>query len=164
MAPMCSELELPRKYSLKIGGRTVVFRKKPDESAEHVLCKALTLTLLSDDYPDRFVEYAVGDRYRPDVVSLDRDGEPELWAECGQVGKRKIQALLRRYPRTHFVFLKYGSLPVGFVRLVERAVADVRRDAPVELIALPSDMDSRVASDGTVRIRRADCTVVRLDG
>lgn len=160
---MSSDLELPRKYSLKIGGRTVVFRKKRDESAEHVLCKALALTLLSDDYPDSVVEYPIGDRYKPDVVSLGSDGDPELWVECGQVGKRKIRALLRRYPRTHFVFLKYGSLPTGFVRLVERAAEDARRTAPVELIALPQDMGSSIESDGTVQIRRDECEIVRID-
>lgn len=160
---MSSDLELPRKYSLKIGGRTVVFRKKSDESAEHVLCKALALSLFAHEYPDSLVEYGVGDRYKPDVVSLTEEGEPELWAECGQVGKQKIRALLRRYRRTRFVFFKYGEIPDGFAKLVEKAVNDSRREAPVELVALPRDMASRIASDGTVSISREDCSILRIE-
>lgn len=159
---MSSDLELPRKYSLRIAGRKIVFRKRSDESADHVRCKALAVALYSDEYPDTMVEQAVGDRYKPDLVSMSASGEPAFWAECGQVGKRKIEALLRRYPRTHFVFLKYGSLPVGFVRIVERAADRAKRTAPVDLVALPSELSNQIDPDGTVSISLEDCEVRRL--
>ena len=36
------------------------------------------------------VEIRVGDRYKPDVVSLDGQGQPRFWGEAGRVGSAAI--------------------------------------------------------------------------
>jgi hypothetical protein len=71
------------KWTLRSGGQTVVFAKKSNEKASHVLMKAFLWALYLPKYPDITVEIHVGDRYKPDVVSLDERRQPIFWGESG---------------------------------------------------------------------------------
>ena len=73
---MMSDLPLRRKWTLRAHGNQVVLVKKPGESGEHVIMKALLWALYLPLYPDLTVEVPVGDRYKPDLVSLDAQGRP----------------------------------------------------------------------------------------
>ena len=73
---MTLDLLLRRKWTLRAGDRQVVLIKKPYESTEHVVMKALLWALYLPDYPDLTVEVGVGDRYKPDVVALDSHPPP----------------------------------------------------------------------------------------
>lgn len=96
------ELRLRRKWTLRAHGRQVVFVKKPVESTEHVVMKALIWALYLPQYPDLIVEIPVGDKYKPDVVSLDAQGEPVFWGEAGDVStaRRYVRSRGGTRPRT----------------------------------------------------------------
>lgn len=115
-----------------LAGRRFVLVKKPDESIEHVLGKAAAAHLYRDAYPDLAIEISVG---RP-----------------------KLTKLFRRYPVTHFVLLKFGRIPVGFRRLVERCLPE-RFSGTVEILGLPEDVADRIL-DGTLRLD--DCERQRV--
>ena len=124
---MTSELFLRRKWTLRAHSRQVVFVKKSNERAEHVLMKAFLWALYLPMYPDLSVEVRVGDRYKPDVVALDEGGHPIFWAEAGQVGLDKIRSLLRRYRNTHFAIAKWATRLDPYVELVNGALEGLRR-------------------------------------
>jgi hypothetical protein len=94
------DLLLRRKWTLRAHGRQVVFVKKPVESSTHVLMKALLWALYLPAYPNLAVETGVGDRYRPDVVALDAQGEPVFWGEAGDVTVAKIRSPAATATRT----------------------------------------------------------------
>lgn len=159
---MTEDLLLRRKWTLRAHGRQVVFVKKPVESSTHVVMKALLWALYLPQHPDLTVEIAIGDRYKPDLVSLDDRGEPRFWGEAGDVTTAKIRSLARRYRRTHFALAKWDTRLEPLAAIVEDALGGLNRTAPFDLISFPPDaVDRFIADDGTIRIRHDDLTWVR---
>jgi hypothetical protein len=160
---MTWELLLRRKWTLRAGGRQVVFVKKPRESTEHVVMKALLWALYLPDYPGLTVEVAIGDRYKPDVVALDGQGSPRFWGEAGDVSTAKIRSLTRRYRATHLAVAKWEARLEPTIAIVKDAVANLNRQAPVDLLSFPSDCVGRfIDDDGQIHISRHELDWVRL--
>lgn len=152
-----SDLELRRKLTLRAHGRQVVFVKRPIEHSRHVLMKAFIWALYLPDYPDLGVEIDIGDRYRPDVVSLGADGRPRFWGEAGEVGRDKIRALARRFRDTHLCIARWDERLSPLAATVGDAVGDARRTAPFDLLRIPADAPERfIAPDGEITISHAD--------
>jgi hypothetical protein len=134
-----------------------VFIKRTNERREHVLMKAFLWALYLPAYPDLVVEIRVGDRYKPDIVSLDSQRRPRFWGEAGHVGMQKVRALTRRYRNTHFAIAKWDTRLAPFVSIVGDAVVGLGRTAPVDLISFPSDSAARfVDSDGCIHLTHSD--------
>lgn len=158
-----SDLMLRRKLTLRAHGRQVVFVKRPIEHSRHVLMKAFIWALYLPEYPDLAVEIDVGDRYKPDVVSLGADNRPRFWGEAGEVGRDKIAALGRRYRNAHFVIARWDERLAPLAEIVRKALRGVERDAPFDLLRIPSDAAERfVAADGEISITHADIEWTRL--
>ena len=157
---------LRRKLTVRAHGRSLVLVKRAEESVAHVVQKALLWALYLPAYPSLRVEVplAGGSRYKPDLLALDDAGEPIFWGECGVVAESKLRALLRRHRSTHFVLSKWAARLDTVAAMVEGALADVRRAAPVELISFPADAGDAIAADGTVTIDRASLESRRWDG
>lgn len=160
---MNPDLFLRRKVTLRAHGRQVVFVKRPVESAEHVLMKAFLWALYLPDYPDLSVETPLGDRYKPDVVSLGADGQPLFWGESGRVSREKIASLARRYRGTHFAIAKWAMRLGPYEEIVREAVEGLTRTAPFDLLSVPSDAAERfIHEDGTIHISHDDLASVRI--
>jgi hypothetical protein len=157
------DLHLCRKWTLRAHGRQVVFVKKPVESTEHVLMKAFLWALYLPEYPGLVVEIKIGDRYKPDVVSLNAEGEPHFWGEAGDVSTAKIRSLARRHRRTHFALGKWAS-PLGpLAETVTRAIEGVDRKAPFDLISFPDDAAERFIDDsGVIHLQHRDLSWLRI--
>lgn len=163
---MSTELELRRKWTLRAHGQQVVFIKKPIEHVHHVLMKAFLWALYLPHYPALKVEYAIGDRYKPDVIALhptDPYAAPLFWGEAGQVSESKIQSLVRRYRQTHFAIAKWKTGIHHVQGNVEKAVAGISLAAPIDLLIFPADSAERFIHDGTIKISHDDITWLRLD-
>jgi hypothetical protein len=157
------ELRLRRKWTLRAHGRQVVFVKKPVESVEHVVMKALIWALYLPQYPDLVVEIRVGDRYKPDVVALEAGGKPVFWGEAGEVSTAKIRSLARRHKRTHFALAKWDTRLEPLAGIVTGALEGLGRSAPFDLISFPDDAAERFIDDeGVIRVSHAEVSWVRL--
>lgn len=149
---------LRRKLTVRAHGQALVLIKRPIESAEHVLQKALLWALYLPRYTELRVEVNLPQpsRYKPDLLALqfDMSGQPEpiFWGECGEVAVEKLRFLLSRYRRTHFVFSKWSTRLDPFAELITRAMPDNRRSAPVELICFPTSAADCIAPDGEIRL------------
>jgi len=160
---MTSDKLLRRKWTFKTDGQQVVFVKSRNERSAHVLMKAFLWALYRPQYPNLVVEVKIGDRYKPDVVSLDSWGDPLFWGEAGQVGVRKVRSLLRRFPRTHFAITKWDMSLRPHVEIVQDALDGLQRSAPVDLIAFPADSAARfIDARGTIHLTHADLDWLRL--
>lgn len=160
---MTTDLMLRRKWTLKAHGQQVVFVKNRNEKASHVLMKALLWALYLPTYPDLRVEMKIGDRYKPDVVSLDVMGQPIFWAEAGQVSERKLRSLFKRYPETHFSIGKWNQRLDPHVAILERALRGVKRSAPCDLISFPEESAARfVDARGEVTVTHDELAWLRL--
>lgn len=141
----------------------MVFVKRANERREHVLMKAFLWALYLPIYPDLLVEVPVGDRYKPDVVSLDRRGEPRFWGEAGHVSPSKIRSLVRRYRRTHFALAKWDTILDPFIEIVGDALADFDRQAPFDLLGFPTDSAERFVKErGEIDLKHEDVDWIRL--
>jgi hypothetical protein len=120
--------------------------------------KAFIWALYLPDYPDMLVEVRIGDRYKPDLVSMDPvQAAPRFWGEAGQVGRAKIHKLVRRYRATHFVIAKWAMRLDPLVGIVTEALAGVRRSAPFDLISFAPDSPARfIDQAGQVRLAHTD--------
>lgn len=163
LVPMTTDLFLRRKWTFRAYGKQVVFIKRSNERSTHVLMKAFLWGLYLPLYPNLTVEVRVGDRYKPDVVALDKDGRPLFWGEAGQVGTEKIRSLLRRYRDTHFAIAKWETRLDPYVELVHDALNGLRRSAPVDLLCFPRDSAERFIDErGNIQLTHADLEWVRL--
>ncbi|MBD3296564.1 MAG: hypothetical protein GF392_04285 [Candidatus Omnitrophica bacterium] len=156
------ERQLRKKYSFTAHGKHLVLIKRPFESEEHVLCKAVAFALYLPDYPGLMVEVKVGHRYKPDLVQLDRYGRPEFWGECGVVGKHKLVNLLKKFRNTRFAFMKWGDPPHQFTEMVEEAVRGKKRNAPVDIVRVPGDVAGHASETGDIDIGFGDCEVYKV--
>ena len=154
-----------RKYTFRAHGRKQIVAKRRHERPEHVFMKAFLWALYLPDYPDAVIEVKVGDRYKPDVVELDRWGGPVFWGEAGRVGREKIESLVRRYRDTHFALAKWDADLEPFEGIVRDAVAGLDRDAPFDLLRFPPDALDRFVDDrGTIEIGFDRLEWVRVGG
>jgi hypothetical protein len=125
--------------------------------------KAFLWALYLPFYLGLSVEMRVGDRFKPDVVALNEAGRPIFWAEAGQVGLEKTRSLLRRYRETHFAIAKWETRLDPYVELVNNALEDLRRSAPVDLLSFPEDSAERfIEKDGHIQLALGDVAWVRL--
>lgn len=163
---MTSDLFLRRKWTLRAHGQQVVFVKKSNERRVHVLMKAFLWALYLPQYPDLKVEIPIGDRYKPDVVSLDTldpFADPRFWGEAGQVGVDKIESLARRYRQTHFAIAKWETNLEPLAEIVGDVLAEHERSAPFDLLCFPDDSAERfIDADGRVRLSHDDVDWQRL--
>lgn len=154
---------LRRKWTLRAHDKQVVFVKRPNERASHVVMKALLWALYLPRYPDLIVEPKVDDRYRPDVASLGLDGRPCFWAEAGQVTPEKIRSLARRYRETHLAIAKWDIRQDHTLTNVHKALKGITRSAPVDVITFPADSVERFIDDeGRVQLTHDDVSWVRI--
>jgi len=163
-ADIVGELHLARTLRIRAAGRTLVLAKRAGESTAHVLLKAIGYARYAPDYPDVRIEAPIGLRYKPDLVALDGAGEPRLWIECGHVDRDKVLRLVRRYPRTHLVWLRRQSQWEGAIRIVREALEGTHRSAPVEVIGVSDEALLTIAESGDADTVADTITVVRLDG
>jgi hypothetical protein len=159
---MTSDLFLRRKWTLRAHGEQVVFVKRANERAEHVALKAFLWALYLPAYPDLTVEVSVGDRYKPDVVSLNPPGKPRFWGEAGHVSPGKIHSLVRRYRETHFALAKWDTPLDPFIDIVQDVIQEFEPDAPFDLLRFPADSAERFIKHGEIRVAHADLDWVRL--
>jgi hypothetical protein len=164
---MTSPILSRRRWMLKAHGQHIVVVRGTQERFTHPLMKALLWALYLPTYPNISVEIRLDDKYKPDVVAFRpedtlRAGIPAFWGEAGQVGTPKIESLLRRYPRTHFAIAKWDARLEPHVLIVQKALAGLRRSAPVDLISFPDDSDRFIDDDGYITITESDVTRVRL--
>ncbi len=157
---------LRRKLTVRSQGRSLVLVKRPLESAEHVLQKALLWAMYLPAYPDLRVEVKLPtpSRYKPDLLALDGQQQPLFWGECGEVGIAKLRFVLDRYRRTHFAFSKWNTRLDPYVAMIEEALDGTRRFAPVELIGFPASAADFIAADGTIDIDRSALELWRWEG
>lgn len=99
-------------YDFELAGRRVRLWKKPGESYEHVLMKALGYAMFIGEFPGLEIEMRVGLRYQPDLVARDDTGRFLFWGECGANSVRKTVWLL-----------KHGGVERLVLFKIERAVA-----------------------------------------
>jgi hypothetical protein len=135
---------LRRKLTVRAHGRTLVLVKRPEESGEHVVQKALLWRRYLPAYPELRVEQHLPfpSRYKPDLYALDAAGRPVFWGECGVVSAEKLRTLLRAHRHCHFAFSKWATRLAPFAALVDASLAGVRRGAPVELLGFPAGADA----------------------
>jgi hypothetical protein len=160
-----SDRELRRKLTFRAHGQTLVLVKRPVESIEHVLQKALLWALYLPSYPGLRVEVPLpnASRYKPDLVAFDGE-RPVIWCQCGVVSVAKLNDLLPRRRATHFVFSKWDFSPHAldaFAGLMEAALHGVRRTAPVELIGFTADSATFIDGRGEIEISERDVEIRR---
>jgi hypothetical protein len=127
------------------------------------LMKALLWALYLPQYPDLLVEVRVGDRYKPDVVSMDERGRPRFWGEAGHVGVGKIRSLARRYRETHLVVAKWDTRLQPFEAIVTAPLRDLRRSAPFDLLNFPADRADRFIDErGHIQVTHDDLQWTRI--
>lgn len=145
---------LRRKLTVRAHGQSLVLVKRPIESAEHVIQKALLWALYLPRYPNLRVEVPLPQpsRYKPDLLALDELQEPTFWGECGEVAIEKLRFLLSRYRRTHFVFSKWDTRLDPFAEFIARAMPNNRRTAPVELISFPPEAAEWINGAGSITV------------
>jgi hypothetical protein len=94
------ELREAALYDFRLAGRRVRLWKRPGESYEHVLMKALGFAMYVTDFPALEIETRVGLRFKPDLVARREPQEFRrrqflFWGECGQATVRKIGWLMK---------------------------------------------------------------------
>jgi hypothetical protein len=78
------------------------------------------------------------------------------------VGRQKIESLVRRYPEVHFAIAKWEMPLAPHIAIVERAIEDIERQAPFDLINFTEDSLRFIDNDGQITISHADLDWVRL--
>ena len=160
---MTTDLMLPRKWTLRAHGKQVVFVKKANERSAHVIMKALLWALYLPQYPEMVVEIRIGDKYKPDVVELDERGTPRFWGEAGAVSAAKIESLVRRFRSTHFVIAKWDARLDPHAAILEKALKNVTRSAPFDLISVPAYAAERFIDErGNITVTFDDLTWTRF--
>lgn len=165
---------IPRKWNLRAGNVRNVFIWGRQERSVHTIMKALLWALYLPQYPYISVEVRIGDRYKPDLVAYAGDKiapagihvvsvEPLFWGEAGQVGRDKIQRIVRQYKSTHFALAKWDTHLRPYTALVQDALNGVERSAPFDLLRIPSDAVTRFVDErGNIRIAHDDLDWLRL--
>jgi len=82
----------------------LIVLKKRGESAEHVAMKVLAYLLLYQD--GLAIEASADQHYKPDVVLLDDQGQPRIWADCGTTSVKKLDKISAKNRLTLITIIK----------------------------------------------------------
>jgi hypothetical protein len=156
---------LRRKLTLRAHGEQTVLVKRKQERMEHVWMKAFLWALYLPKYSELQVEVDIGDKYKPDVVAMDRRrGRPQFWGEAGAVGPDKVEYLITRYPDVPLAVGKWDRSLDSILETVEHAVHTTERTAPIDLLRFPPDSAERFVDDkDRITVSHADLTWVRVE-
>jgi len=141
-----------------------VLVKRTQKRIKHVWMKAFLWALYLPEHPTLQVEVDVGDKYKPDVVAMDRRrGRPQFWGEAGAVGPDKIDHLVTRYPDVPLAFGKWDRSLDPILETVESAIHTTERTASIDLLRFPSDSAEQFVNDrGRISTSRDALTRVRV--
>jgi hypothetical protein len=165
---MTSPILTRRKWMIRAHGQHIVVVKGTRERITHPLMKAFLWALYLPHYPHSTIEVKIGDRYKPDVVAFAPDevrfraNEPIFWGEAGEVALKKVQALAKRYPRTHFAIAKWDLRLQSLEQLVREALVGIQREAPFDLLSFPAGSEEGIDADGNVTLTFADIVKITL--
>ena len=126
--------------------------------------KAFLWTLYLLEYPDLDVEVDIGDKYKPDVMAMDRRcGRPQFWGEAGAVGPDKMEHLVTHYADVPLVFGKWDRSLDSTLETVESAVHATERTAPIDLLRFPPESAERFVDEkGRISVSRGALRWVRV--
>lgn len=162
-------------FDFELAGRRVRLWKRPGESYEHVLLKALGYAMFVGEFPSLEVELAVGLRYKPDLVALagspggadaggvGRGARFLFWGECGMVTMRKVAWLLKHAGVERLALFK---IDCGVAPLLKELRASVderyRGGARLVLVNFVGDIAERAADRRVARVPPAWYTKVEI--
>jgi hypothetical protein len=156
---------LPGKLKLRAHGRSIVLHSRGRDRPSHGVMKALLWALYLPEFPTATIEIDVGDRYKPDVVALDPEGKPLLWGEAGMVSPKKLRDLAKRYREARLVVAKWAASLEPHLVHSRKAIEDVERTAPFDVISFPADgRDRFITADGDVQVSFDDVVWTQFDG
>lgn len=165
---MPSQILSRRKWKLYAHDQHIIVVNGTSEKTTHPLMKAFMWALYMPHYPNISIEIRIGDKYKPDVVAFEDDAllrgsPPVFWGEAGQVGTDKIKSIARRYRDTHFAVAKWNTNLHHWSILLEDILADIKRDAPFDLISFPDETSECIDDDGNINISFDDVTMIRFE-
>ncbi len=97
------------------------------EGYEHVLMKALAYAIFVEPYPRLQIEVKVGLRYKPDLISVDDDGQFDFWGECGLVSMTKTAWILKHSSAKRVAIFKIGTEAEQLAKHLRTAIAEKYR-------------------------------------
>ena len=151
-------------YDFELAERRVRLWKRPGESYEHVLMKALGYAMFVEEYPELEIEQSVGLRYKPDLVARTGNWRQiRFWGECGLVTMRKVAWLLKHGGVERLVIFK---IDCGVRMLADELCAAIeRRYRPPRrllIVNFVGDITLRAASRRIARVPHSWYTQVAL--
>ena len=145
-------------HSFELAGRRVRLWKRPGESYEHVLMKALGFAMYADDFPGLEIESKVGLRYKPDLVA--RRGPEDFrrrqflfWGECGQTTVRKVGWLVKHADVELLVLFKMlGNVGAFASELRASIAARYLAGSRLQVVNFSADIVERAAGRSVARV------------
>lgn len=166
---MTSPILSRTRWKLYAHHQHIIVKKGGNERFVHPLMKAFIWALYLPEYPTATIEKPIGDKYKPDVVAFAEtpsiyqvQEQPLFWGEAGRTGREKIESMVKRFPDTHFAMSKWDLRLDPYVEIISKAIQNVRRNAPFDIIRFQDDNIAAIDDDGNITIRFEDVEWVRL--
>lgn len=151
---------LRRKFSFRINGQKQILIKRPEEKETHVFMKIFLAKLYNQTYEDIKIEvrHAAEQRYKPDLLATNLEGDALFWGECGEVSLEKIRYLMSRYRQTHLCFAKWNIKPTLFEQMIDTSLQKLKksRHAPVDFINFKDEDRKYIDTQGEILIEWND--------
>jgi hypothetical protein len=156
-------LQTNKKYTFAFGERKVVINKLAHESEFHPYAKALVFALFHKQYRSlRVGPQLPQERFQSDLCALDYDGTMLFWSEVGNVSLAKIEKLLKKYRKAHFVFVKEEQDAATFDKQLSKLTKSFLSIPLVDILVYPPHFQEwNVSQDGDVFIRKEDVQILR---
>lgn len=149
--------EFAMVFALPSGERRT-FMKRRGESILHVLMKALLFAAYEHRFPGVEIERDLRDRYVPDLVAVDGEGNVLFWGECGKTDLKKIHSVAQRFPSAELAVAKWDVRLQGYEPTVRRALqGPPQARGRVTLHSFPDDsLDRYFTDDGVIVLPDGD--------
>jgi len=132
--------------------KRLILVKAVSEQRDHIVLKLLSYLYFYT--PGLQVEVDIGTHYKPDLIQLGPDGNPQLWIDCGYISIVKGEALARKLRHSKVVFVK----PTLHEATAFRNLM-IRRDAAVERIQFLCFEDRFISSIADALERKTEVTL-----
>lgn len=153
--------EAPKRKSWSEGGSWRLSGNTAIVVGLHVLAKALVYALYLDEYPGLTIEPVIDDRYQPDVVAVDSEGQVLFWVECGAVKPEKIAKILHKYRGARFVFVKKPARIPPFLKIVGKIIGQRKHPVRLEVLGFPEDFERFTDDKGHIGLTHEDFKIYK---
>lgn len=120
---MPEDTDLEGRFRFRVGRRDhLVLYKRKGETADHVRLKAVAYAMFFREFENLQINPKLDFKIQPDLVSLNLEGEPDVWIQCDERKAGDIEYICKHTPAREVVLVTQDASTDDLIKRLKRHI------------------------------------------